>query len=85
VSAYEHAPFIVIWDTTRACALAWVHCRAEAIPHRDPRELTMEEGRALIDAVRGSAIRRRSGFWPAAIRYAVRTSPSSSAMGPSKG
>jgi AdoMet-dependent heme synthase len=52
VSPYEHAPFIVIWETTRACALACVHCRAEAIPHRDPRELTTEEGRALIDAVR---------------------------------
>ena len=49
---YERAPFIVIWETTRACALACVHCRAEAIPRRDPRELTTEEGRALIEAIR---------------------------------
>jgi radical SAM protein len=48
---FDAAPFIVIWETTRACALACVHCRAEAIPRRDPRELTTDEGRALIDRV----------------------------------
>jgi radical SAM protein len=52
VNPYARAPFIVIWETTRACALACVHCRAEAIPHRDSRELTTDEARALIDAVR---------------------------------
>ena len=52
MSAYARAPFIVIWETTRACALACVHCRAEAIPHRDARELTTDEARALIDTVR---------------------------------
>lgn len=52
MSPYARAPFIVIWETTRACALACVHCRAEAIPHRDPRELTTEEACALVDAVR---------------------------------
>jgi MoaA/NifB/PqqE/SkfB family radical SAM enzyme len=49
--SFDDAPFIVIWETTRACALACVHCRAEAMPHRDPRELTTDEGRALIDRV----------------------------------
>lgn len=49
--SFEDAPFIVIWETTRACALACVHCRAEAMPHRDPRELTTDEARALIDRV----------------------------------
>jgi radical SAM protein len=48
---FDRAPFLVIWETTRACALACVHCRAEAIPQRDPRELTTDEGRALIDRV----------------------------------
>jgi radical SAM protein len=48
---FERAPFIVIWETTRACGLACVHCRAEAIPRRDPRELTTHEGRALMDRV----------------------------------
>jgi radical SAM protein len=49
---FARAPFIVIWETTRACALACVHCRAAAIPRRDPGELTTDEGRALIDRVR---------------------------------
>ena len=48
---FDRAPFIVIWETTRACALACVHCRAEAIPRRDPRELTTDEGRTLMDRV----------------------------------
>lgn len=42
-------PFIVIWEVTRACQLACVHCRAEAMPHRDPQELSTDEGRALLD------------------------------------
>jgi AdoMet-dependent heme synthase len=49
---FSRAPFLVIWEVTRACALACVHCRADAIPCRDPRELTTEEGLALIDQVR---------------------------------
>jgi MoaA/NifB/PqqE/SkfB family radical SAM enzyme len=52
-SPFEDAPFIVIWEVTRACALACVHCRAEAIAHRHPDELTTEEGRRLIDSVAG--------------------------------
>jgi radical SAM protein len=52
VRPFDRAPFIVIWETTRACALACVHCRAEAMPRRDPRELTTDEARRLIDAVR---------------------------------
>lgn len=42
-------PFIVIWEVTRACALACAHCRADAIARRDPRELTTEQGFALLD------------------------------------
>jgi radical SAM protein len=52
MSVFDRAPFIVIWETTRACALACVHCRAEAIPQRHPDELTTDEGRRLIDRVR---------------------------------
>jgi radical SAM protein len=48
---FTQRPFIVIWETTRACGLACVHCRAEAIPRRDPDELTTEEGKRLIDRV----------------------------------
>jgi len=51
MTPFARAPFLVIWETTRACALACVHCRAEAIPYRDPDELTTEEGRRLIDRV----------------------------------
>jgi radical SAM protein len=48
---FNRAPFLVIWEVTRACALACRHCRADAIPCRDPRELTTEEGFRLIDQV----------------------------------
>jgi radical SAM protein len=51
MTTFARAPFIVIWETTRACALACVHCRAEALPHRDPAELSTEEGHQLIDRV----------------------------------
>jgi radical SAM protein len=50
---FNDSPFLVIWEVTRACALACVHCRADAIARRDPRELTTSEGRRLIDQVRG--------------------------------
>lgn len=51
-SDFAQAPFIAIWEVTRACALACLHCRADAIPRRDPRELTTDEGFRLIDDVR---------------------------------
>lgn len=41
-------PFLVIWEATRACALACRHCRAEAAPDRDPAELTTDEASALM-------------------------------------
>ncbi|MFY9779812.1 MAG: TIGR04053 family radical SAM/SPASM domain-containing protein [Candidatus Baltobacteraceae bacterium] len=47
---YDDGPRIVIWEMTRACALACRHCRAEAIPRRDPRELTTQEAFDLVDA-----------------------------------
>jgi radical SAM protein len=46
---FNLTPYVVAWETTRACALACQHCRAMAIPRRDPRELTTEEGKRLID------------------------------------
>ena len=45
------APFLVIWETTQACALACRHCRASARPERDPLELTTAEGLSVIDQV----------------------------------
>lgn len=47
----EDRPFLVIWEVTRACDLACVHCRAEAVPDRHPAELTTTEGRRLLDQV----------------------------------
>ena len=44
-------PFIVIWEVTRACDLACVHCRASAIPNRNPFELTGSQAHDLIDQV----------------------------------
>ncbi|MFO0566680.1 MAG: TIGR04053 family radical SAM/SPASM domain-containing protein [Polyangiaceae bacterium] len=46
---FDRAPARVYWETTRACDLACQHCRAEAAPHADPRELTHEQGRRLIE------------------------------------
>ncbi|MGM0878135.1 MAG: TIGR04053 family radical SAM/SPASM domain-containing protein [Bacillota bacterium] len=48
---YDQNPFIVIWEVTRACALKCLHCRAEAQYRRDPRELTFEEGKDLINQI----------------------------------
>ncbi len=42
-------PMLVTWEATRACALACRHCRAEAVPFRDPRELSLGEAKALMD------------------------------------
>ena len=49
---FDRAPFVVIWETTQACDLACQHCRALAVPRRDPRELTTVEALRLMDAVR---------------------------------
>jgi AdoMet-dependent heme synthase len=48
---YNKDPFIVIWELTRACQLKCLHCRAEAQYRRDHRELTLEEGKQLIDQI----------------------------------
>ena len=46
---FDRAPQRVYWEITRACALACRHCRAEASPLADARELTPAEGRALLE------------------------------------
>ena len=48
---YHQNPFIVIWEVTRACALKCLHCRAEAQYKADPRQLSFEEGKRLIDQI----------------------------------
>ncbi|TWM24492.1 putative mycofactocin radical SAM maturase MftC [Bacillus paralicheniformis] len=48
---FDKSPFIVIWELTRACELKCLHCRASAQNKRDPRELTLKEGKDLIDQI----------------------------------
>lgn len=49
---FSQSPFLVIWEVTRACDLACVHCRASADPRRHPDELTTAEGFRLLEQVR---------------------------------
>lgn len=51
-SLFDRAPFLVFWELTQACDLACKHCRACAVPDRDPRELTFDEGKHLLDAIK---------------------------------
>ncbi len=48
---FSQNPFIAIWEVTRACQLHCLHCRAEAQRHRNPLELTTDEGKRLIDQI----------------------------------
>jgi radical SAM protein len=50
---FDRSPFLVIWETTQACDLACLHCRAEARPERDAGELSTAEAKRLMEAVRG--------------------------------
>lgn len=63
---FDQRPFLVIWETTRSCALACLHCRAEADPRRRPGELTTEQGKALLNdaAAMGTPIFILSGGDP---------------------
>ena len=49
---FNQMPYLVIWETTRACDLACKHCRAEAVATRHPLELTTEEAMRMMDDVR---------------------------------
>ena len=49
---FSQSPLLVIWEVTQACDLACVHCRASAMPGRNPDELTTEEGYRLLDQVK---------------------------------
>jgi radical SAM protein len=49
---FSQRPFTVIWETTRACDLACLHCRAEANERRSPGELTFAEAQSLLRDVK---------------------------------
>ena len=48
---FDERPFVAIWETTQACDLACVHCRACAQPARNPLELSTAEAKCLIDEI----------------------------------
>ena len=50
---YGQRPMLVFWETTRACQVACRHCRASALTTPLPGELSVAEGRNLIDQVAG--------------------------------
>lgn len=47
---HDDHPFIAIWETTQACDLVCLHCRACARPQRDSDELDTAEGKRLLDS-----------------------------------
>lgn len=49
---FNQQPFLVIWETTRACELACLHCRASAQPYPEPDELTTEQGKMLLQQIK---------------------------------
>jgi len=49
---FNQRPFTVIWETTRACDLACLHCRAEAKSERDSEDLNFLEAQRLIGSVK---------------------------------
>jgi radical SAM protein len=49
---FNRAPLLLIWEVTRACALACRHCRASAEDIRHPSELSLDEGKRLLDGVK---------------------------------
>lgn len=48
---FDDRPYIAIWESTQACDLACVHCRACAQPARNPLELSTIEAQRLIDEI----------------------------------
>jgi AdoMet-dependent heme synthase len=54
---FDKSPFTIAWEVTRACAYACDHCRADAQHKRDANELTTEEGKRLIDDLKGFGTR----------------------------
>ena len=47
----DERPMLAIWELTQACDLACVHCRACAVAWRDPKELSTDEGKKLLDDI----------------------------------
>lgn len=52
--SYADGPHVLTWEITRACQLHCRHCRARAIPRRDPDELSLEEMIPVLDDLAGN-------------------------------
>ena len=52
---FDSAPQRVYWELTRACDLACSHCRANANPCTDPRELKTHEIHQILDEIAADA------------------------------
>ncbi len=50
--SFDENPHVVIWEMTRSCALKCVHCRAEAIDHRNSDELSTDQAFSLLEEIR---------------------------------
>ncbi len=46
-----YLPKLIAWEVTRSCNLSCVHCRASAEKGPYPGELTLEQGKVLIDDI----------------------------------
>jgi len=47
----QHVPRLVFWETTTACNLKCVHCRACPVEERSPDDLTLGEAKTLVDQI----------------------------------
>lgn len=47
----KHIPRLVFWETTAACNLRCIHCRASAVGFRSPDDLTTTESFALLESI----------------------------------
>ena len=50
---FDDFPIIAFWETTQACELKCIHCRASSITQRSPEELNTEEAKLFIDQLSG--------------------------------
>jgi len=48
----DEKPLIIFWESTKACLLSCIHCRAEAIKKPLPGELSTDEAYKLIENIR---------------------------------
>ncbi|MEM0092536.1 MAG: TIGR04053 family radical SAM/SPASM domain-containing protein [Saccharolobus sp.] len=49
--SFSEKPHLVFWELTKACPLACLHCRANAIEKPLPNELSTEESKRLLEDI----------------------------------